>query len=53
MIATGILDPHDYTVMEFDVFWNDHEGRQRKSHGIADVRTADGDVTLKPRIIPV
>ncbi len=50
MIASGKLEPHDYTLMDFDVFWNDHEGRQRKSHGIADVRVVDGDVTLKPRV---
>lgn len=50
MIASGNLDPHDYTMMDFDVFWNDHEGRQRKGHGVADVRSTDGDVTLKPRV---
>jgi nucleoside phosphorylase len=53
MIARGNLNSRDYTVMDFDVFWNDHEGRQRKSNGVADVRTADGDLTLKPRVRPV
>jgi hypothetical protein len=51
-IASGHIDPSDYTMMDFDLFWNDHEGRQRKSHGLADVRTTAGDVALKPRVPP-
>lgn len=53
MIARGTLGPDDYTVMDFDVCWNDHEGRQRKSNAVADFRTADGDVPLKHRVRPI
>jgi nucleoside phosphorylase len=52
IIARGNLSAHDYTVMDFDVFWNDHEGMQRKSHVVADVRTANGYLNLKPRVKP-
>jgi hypothetical protein len=29
--------------------FTDHTGRQRKAHAVADVRTLEGDLGLKPR----
>ena len=51
MIAKAKLAQQDYTAMEFEVSWNDHEGRCRKSYGSADVRTG-GTITLQPRSLP-
>jgi hypothetical protein len=39
----------DYTQIDFDVFWNDHTGKQRKAHKVADVNTLEGDLWLEPR----
>jgi hypothetical protein len=49
MIASFKIEGEDYSVMDFDAFWNDHGGMQRKSHAVADVREAKGDVRLTPR----
>lgn len=39
----------NYTQIDFDVFWNDHTGRQRKAHKVADVNALEGDLGLELR----
>jgi hypothetical protein len=39
----------DYTKIDFDVFWNDHTGMQRKAHAVVDLLLLDNDVPLEPR----
>jgi hypothetical protein len=51
-VATFEMKSTDYTVIDFDVFWNDHTGQQRKAHAVGDVRTLHGDLALKPRPEP-
>jgi Alpha/beta hydrolase family len=49
MVATFQIERGDYTKIDFDVFWNDHTGMQRKSHAVVDVASVTGDLPLKPR----
>jgi hypothetical protein len=51
-ILRSELKDEDYTRIDFDVFWNDHTGMQRKAHAVADVRGLLTDVPLKPRRAP-
>jgi hypothetical protein len=48
-IASFDLKSENYTRIDFDVFWNDHTGKQRKAHAVADVKALDGDLGLRPR----
>ena len=48
MIAGYNIEPGEYSQIDFDLFWNDHEGMQRKSQGAHDVATG-GDLTLRAR----
>ena len=48
-LASFEIAPAAFTRMDFDVFWNDHTGKQRKAHAVADVNTLQGDLGLKPR----
>ena len=43
------VEPGDHTTIDFDAFRNDHDGMQRKSHVVADVAVAAGDLLLQPR----
>jgi hypothetical protein len=49
MIVISELEEGDFTMIDFDVSWNDHEGKQRKSHTVVDVGSARGEVPLEPR----
>lgn len=49
-VLAAKLRDGDYSRMDFDAFWNDHEGMQRKVHGVVEVRSCPGDVPLEPRI---
>lgn len=48
-IATFEIVHRDYTKIDFDVFWNDYTGMQRKSHAVVDVGSETEDVPLRPR----
>lgn len=48
-IATFEIRSGDYTKIDFDVFWNDHTGMQRKSNGVVDLLSIDHNIALKPR----
>jgi hypothetical protein len=47
--GTFELKSTDYTIIDFDVAWNDHMGQQRKAHAVADVSAVDESLDLKPR----
>ena len=47
-IVESQLKEGDYTKIDFDVFWNDHEGKQRKGHAVVDA-AVEGDISLEPR----
>jgi len=39
----------DFTRIAFDCSWLDHDGKQRKSYALADLRSVDGEIGLRPR----
>jgi hypothetical protein len=45
-IARFQISENSYTRMDFDVFWNDHQGKQRKSHVVVDVASMQGELPL-------
>jgi hypothetical protein len=52
-VLKATLRAVDFTRIDFDVAWLDHEGLQRKSHGTADVRVVEGEIALRPRPTPL
>jgi hypothetical protein len=42
-------DVDDYQRLDIDLWWNDHEGLQRKGHVSAHLRECDGSLEMTPR----
>jgi hypothetical protein len=39
----------DFTRIDFDCSWHDHEGKKRKSHAVTDLATVEREIPLVPR----